>query len=300
MNVLQVDKLTKSYGDKKVVDEISFQVNRGEIFGFLGPNGAGKSTTIEIIAGLKKADGGKVTVADFPSHPNTTSSIGVQLQSTDLYKELTVKETLLLFLNFHNRSHVLDEYIELTKLQQVLDTKVKHLSGGQRQRLSLSLALVADPEIVILDEPTVGLDPQSRRTLWGVIQSLKDRGKTVILTTHFMDEAEELCDRIAIIDHGRLIALDTPIGLLEKIPYGHTLTVTTEPQITESELKDLKYESIHFSDSDTIIHTAQFTETLSGLLQITEQNQMEVTSLKLKNAGLEELFLLLTGKELRD
>jgi ABC-2 type transport system ATP-binding protein len=297
MNILEVNNLTKSYGNKKVVNQVSFEVKKGEIFGLLGPNGAGKSTTIEIIAGLKKSDAGNSIIS---TQNKTKVNIGVQLQSTDLYRELTVKETLLFFLNLHDRGETLEDYIELTKLQQVINTRVKNLSGGQKQRLSLSLALVSDPEIVILDEPTVGLDPQSRRNLWDVISKLKDLGKTIVLTTHFMDEAEQLCDRIAIIDHGELIALDTPNNLIKQIPYRHTFTVSTIPPLMAEDLKNVPYEAAHCKGDLIIIHTNQVTDTLMELLQMIGNNNIKITSLKLQNANLEELFLFLTGKEFRD
>jgi len=303
LNALQVENLTKSYGQKKVVDQLSFTIKKGEVFGFLGPNGAGKSTTIEIIAGLKEADSGRILFEEndlLARQQNVASKIGVQLQSTELYQELTVEETLRLFLNFHNRASSIQEYIELTNLQEVLHSKVKGLSGGQKQRLSLSLALASDPEIVILDEPTVGLDPQSRRKLWEVIVKLKEQGKTVILTTHFMDEAEELCDRIAIIDHGKLIALDRPAELLKQIPYGHTLLFQTGNPIDSQLLHSIPSGTIEIEDESIILRTNDIRSTLSSALAVLEENNVELKSMQMKNAGLEDLFLILTGKELRD
>ncbi len=215
--VIDVRALKKRYGDVQAVDGMAFDVRKGEIFGMLGPNGAGKTTTVEIVEGLRSADEGSVTVLgknvskDRNCHKQ---DIGVQLQTTALFPELTVREVLSLFGSFYDRSLSPDELIEMVDLGEKRKCKNSKLSGGQQQRLSVALAMVNDPQIVFLDEPTTGLDPQARRSLWDTIKELQARGKTVLLTTHYMEEAERLCDRVAIVDHGKIIALNSPHDLV--------------------------------------------------------------------------------------
>ncbi len=216
--VIEVTDLVKSYGTIKAVDGISFQVVRGEVFGMLGPNGAGKTTTVEIIEGLRPADGGSATVLGMDVSRDSRAvkeRIGVQPQSPALFPSLTVRETIGFFAGMYRRSLPESRIIELAALQTSRNAQFKNLSGGQQQRLSVSLAFVNDPEIIFLDEPTTGLDPQARRAMWDVIETFRRAGKTVVLTTHYMEEAQRLCDRIAIMDYGKIIALDSPQRLIE-------------------------------------------------------------------------------------
>ena len=215
--VIQVEQLIKHYGEVKAVDGISFRVESGEVFGMLGPNGAGKTTTVEIIEGLRLADSGGVTVLglDVARVPaKIKQRIGVQLQAPTLMPLLTIEETLRLFAGFYERSLPVTELLTMLSLEESRNILVKNLSGGQQQRLSVAMALVNDPDIAFLDEPTTGLDPQARRGLWSVIEEMSKKGKTIFLTTHYMEEAEHLCGRVAVIDHGRIIAMDTPDDLV--------------------------------------------------------------------------------------
>ncbi len=215
--MLEVTNLTKRYGPLVAVDGVNFSVEEGEIFGILGPNGAGKTTTVEMIEGLRKPNAGSITLLGMDalrSRQEITELIGVQLQSTTLHARIWVFEALELFGSYYRRAIPAVQLLDELALTEKKDTFVERLSGGQRQRLALALALVNDPKVVFLDEPTTGLDPQARRNLWETITGLKERGKTVLLTTHYMEEAEELCRRVAIMDHGKIIALDTPDALI--------------------------------------------------------------------------------------
>jgi ABC-2 type transport system ATP-binding protein len=212
--------LQKRYGDVVAVDGLSFEVRRGECYGLLGPNGAGKTTTIEILEGLLVPDGGDVEVLDRrwkTDEQELRQRLGVQLQETQFTDKLTVEETVRLFRSFYNRGKAVDELLGLVELESKRGSWVVKLSGGQKQRLSIACALAGDPDLLFLDEPTTGLDPQSRRQLWNVLARFREAGGTVLLTTHYMDEAETLCDRVAIVDHGRVIAEDTPKNLIASL-----------------------------------------------------------------------------------
>lgn len=218
--ILRVDRLRKAYGAILAVDDVSFTVHRQEIFGILGPNGAGKTTTLEMIETLREPDGGSVTVngVDVGRAPvDVKRMIGVQLQSTSFFDRLSLRELLVLFGNFYGRRIDPVRYLEEVDLADRASAYPAQLSGGQKQRFSVALALVNDPAVLFLDEPTTGLDPQARRHLWGVIQRIREEGKTVVLTTHYMEEAEELCDRVAIMDRGKIIALDRPGVLIQRL-----------------------------------------------------------------------------------
>ncbi len=220
-NAIIVENLRKTYGATKAVDGISFEVRQGEVFGMLGPNGAGKSTTIEIVEGLRAADAGTVTVLGLkqPREGQAIKArIGIQLQTTSLYPRLSVTEILDLFHKFYPNRETLstETLIRMVDLEEKKSTRSKQLSGGQKQRLSVALALVNNPDIVFLDEPTTGMDPQARRQLWDVVLGLKRQGKTILMTTHYMEEAEQICDRVAIVDHGHIIESGTPAELVQR------------------------------------------------------------------------------------
>ncbi|HXI79195.1 MAG TPA: ABC transporter ATP-binding protein, partial [Verrucomicrobiae bacterium] len=217
--VIRVNNLTKTYGDTRAVDGVSFEVRPGSVFGLLGPNGAGKTTTVEVLEGLRTPDGGSVRVlgVDVVAHPDELKPrIGVSLQTAALYPKLTVVEVLDLFRGFYGHGRPTDELVELMDLGEKRSTRTQDLSGGQRQRLSVALALVNDPELVFLDEPTTGMDPAARRALWDIVLGLKAEGRTVLLTTHYMEEAEILCDRIAIMDHGHILEEGTVEELVSR------------------------------------------------------------------------------------
>ncbi len=221
--VLDVRDLRKFYGDLVAVDGVSFSVARGEIFGILGPNGAGKTTTLEMIETLREIDAGEVTLDGLGvrSQPQKVKRIiGVQLQSSSFFDRLTLREILCLFGELYRRQVDPLRLLDEVELREKASSQVRELSGGQQQRFSISAALVNDPVVLFLDEPTTGLDPQARRHLWEVIRRIRSEGKTIVITTHYMDEAEELCDRVAIMDHGRIIALDTPQNLIHKLVSG--------------------------------------------------------------------------------
>ena len=215
-----VSDLVKKYDGKPVVDQVSFEVKRGEVFGILGPNGAGKTTTLEMIEALRPIDGGSVTLEgiDVKKYPAKVKEIiGVQLQSSGFYDNLTLRELLIMFAGLYHQSADPDGLLKEVNLEEKAKAQVKELSGGQKQRFSVASALVNKPKVLFLDEPTTGLDPQARRNLWELVQSIKEKGITVVLTTHYMDEAELLCDRIAIMDEGKIIALDTPKNLIKSL-----------------------------------------------------------------------------------
>ena len=217
---ITVQDLVKKYDGVAVVDGVSFEVKRGEVFGILGPNGAGKTTTLEMIEALRPIDGGSVELEgiDVAKHPSKVKEIiGVQLQSTGFFDNLSLRELLVMFSGLYNQSAHPDELLAEVDLTEKSKAQVKELSGGQKQRFSVASALVNNPKVLFLDEPTTGLDPQARRNLWGLVQSIQKKGITVVLTTHYMDEAELLCDRIAVMDAGKIIALDTPKNLIKSL-----------------------------------------------------------------------------------
>ncbi len=302
--VIQVQNLMKSYGKVTAVANLSFNVHKGEIFGFLGPNGAGKTTTLSILEGLQKADSGQVTVLGMDINTQAKAikqQIGVQLQSTSLLPDLTVCEQVQLFGRLYGRQPTNSEIMQL--LQRVgLGEKTavfpEKLSGGQKQRLALALALINQPEIIFLDEPTTGLDPQSRHVLWDIIRSLRDRGKTIVLTTHYMEEAETLCDRVGIIDHGKLVALDTPGALINRL--AGVSSITTSAILPFDGLQTLPSISrVQRSGTQLQLQTKDVPTTLRTILDLAEQNELSLNDLHIKQPNLEDVFLNLTGHAIR-
>lgn len=301
--VIAIDHVYKTYGATKAVDDISFVVQKGEIFGMLGPNGAGKSTTIEMIEGLRTPDNGSVTVLGM-SHRNATNSIksriGIQLQTTSLYPFHTVTELLDLFRTFypHRKMLATEELIAMVDLGEKRNTRSKQLSGGQRQRLSVALALVNDPDIVFLDEPTAALDPQARRQMWDVLQAMQQRGKTVVLTTHYMEEAEVLCNRVAIVDHGKIIELDSPNALIQQHFQEIAVEFQDEQQTTRhyESLPGVKY--VQREGKNVSLYTQDVPHTMAALLEY--DGVAALQNLNVRRATLEDVFLKLTGRALRD
>jgi ABC-2 type transport system ATP-binding protein len=240
--VVKVENLVKRYGDLIAVSEVSFDVGKGEIFGFLGPNGAGKTTTIEMIEGIRKPDSGNIEVCgiDAVREPSKIKElIGVQLQSTTLYDKVKVEEVIDHFAGYYQKSLPTDKIMNRVSISDKQNSYVDTLSGGQKQRVALALALINDPEVAFLDEPTTGLDPQSRRNVWSIVESLKGEGKTIILTTHYMEEAEELCDRVGIIDHGKIIAMDSPRNLIAGADLESAVEVTSKDKSAEEVFKGI-------------------------------------------------------------
>ena len=305
MAAVVVRDIHKRYGDIRAVDGISFEIERGEVFGMLGPNGAGKSTTVEIIEGLRQMDRGEVRVMDLDPHRDRArvkKSIGIQLQSASLFDKLTAREHLALFSSFYSKTRDADELIELVGLEDRANAISKELSGGQRQRLSFALALVNDPEIVFLDEPTTGLDPQARRHMWDVISAMDNEGKTVFLTTHYMEEAELLCDRVAIIDHGKIIVIDTPSRLIDTQFENQTVSfVNPGDGIADTELESLAaVSSVAATDGRVELFTADVSATVGALMDFASRKSIAMKDLRIGHANLEDVFIKLTGRRIRD
>lgn len=303
--VIKVSNLKKAYGDVQAVYGVSFSVDRGEIFGLLGPNGAGKTTTLSIVEGLVQADTGTVNVLGHNGNQNEIEikqKIGVQLQRTSLLPDLTVIEQIMLFSQFYGKQ--LSRQQALVQLERVgLDKKADsfpdNLSGGQQQRLALALALVNDPEIVFLDEPTTGLDPQSRRALWEIIRNLKENNKTVILTTHYMEEAEALCHRVGIIDHGKIIALGTPGDLVNQLE--GLSTITTSAHLSIETIQEFQNVGKAEHDGELIrVQTSDISATLSNLLALSKRVNVSLKDIHISQPSLEDVFLHLTGRTIRE
>ncbi|MCM8749274.1 ABC transporter ATP-binding protein [Thermomicrobiaceae bacterium CFH 74404] len=306
--IIRVRGLVKRYGAVTAVDGVDLAVNPGEVFGILGPNGAGKTTTIEMIEGLRPPDGGSIEVAgvDVVHHPERIKHrIGVQLQKTALFEELTVRELLGLFATLYltdaSRSRI-DGLLDRVSLTEKATARVSTLSGGQLQRLSLAIALVNDPDIVFLDEPTTGLDPAARRNLWDIIGSLKAEKRTVVLTTHYMEEAEALCDRVAIMDYGRVLACDAPRRLIAQLGPAATIWATLDgPALDEAALRSLPgVTSAQFVDGEVELQTEDPETALTALLQRVRQAGGQVERLTVTSATLEDVFLHYTGRRLRE
>ena len=277
MTAISVRGLRKSYGALEAVRGIDFEVARGEVFGLLGPNGAGKTTTVEILEGYRKRDAGEVEV--FETDPATAGGewrerIGVVLQSSAMYETLTVAESLRLFAGYYERPRPVDEVVELVGLEEKRDDRVRRLSGGQRRRLDLGLALVGDPELIFLDEPTTGFDPRARRQAWDTIRGLRGLGKTILLTTHYLDEAEQLADRVAVLAQGRIVASGTPAELTGSVP-------ATEIRYREN-------------GREVVLETDEPTRVLHDLTAKALAQQRELEGLQVRRPSLEEVYLSLT------
>lgn len=295
---IEVNGLSKSYGSLKAVDEITFDVKPGEFFGLLGPNGAGKTTALEMIEGLREPDSGTVRIDGkdpWSRDPELQRRIGVQLQSSAFFERLTAREQLHTFANLYNVSGSrADDLLEQVGLADKAKSPVEKLSGGQAQRLSIACALVHDPELVFLDEPTAALDPQARRNLWDFLRSLNKNGRTVVLTTHYMDEAEALCDRVAIIDRGRLLELDTPTALVRALDAPTRIKVALEA-LTAAEAGQISgVDEVDLTIDSITLTTRQPSSVLSALA---ERNALD--GLSVTGANLEDVFLRHTGREYR-
>jgi len=303
-SIIEVKNLTKKYGSFTAVDSISFSVEAGETFGILGPNGAGKTTTLEIIEGLKSPTNGLIMVDDKDVALDThgvKSVIGVQLQASTFFEGLSLKELIELFAALYNREVDAMQLLKDVQLTEKAGNEVKELSGGQKQRLSIAVGLVNDPKILFLDEPTTGLDPQARRNLWDIITEIKKKGKTVVLTTHYMDEAEILCDRIAIMDHAKIVALDTTQNLLKKTGVHPTIEFKATNEIPEQTFERLPFvEKVSHENTTYFVTTTNPQATLDELLTVGKNLNLGIEELTLKRATLEDVFLKLTGHQLRD
>jgi ABC-2 type transport system ATP-binding protein len=309
---LSVRGLTKRFGDVVAVNGLDLSVRTGECFGLLGPNGAGKTTTIEICEGLTAADGGDVVILGrrwATDAQELRERLGIQLQETQLADKLTVLETVTLFRSFYRNGRPVDEVITLVQLDEKRDARVVTLSGGQKQRLALACALVGDPELLFLDEPTTGLDPQSRRQLWELVESLKAAGCSILLTTHYMDEAERLCDRIAIVDHGQVIALGTPRELITSIAAEQVVFFAVgEDEATPLAERDVQAiatavgapRAPRAADGGWELEVAAPHHAIPVLLAELARYNVPLAELRTHSPTLEDVFVNLTGRALRD
>ncbi len=309
MPAIRCSGLTKRYGDVVAVAGLDLTVETGECFGLLGPNGAGKTTTIEILEGLTLPDAGEVEVLGMRwgmGHDRALRQrLGIQLQETQLADKLTVEETLHLFRSFYRASQTVDDVLTLVELEEKRGSWVNKLSGGQKQRLAVACALVSRPEFLFLDEPTTGLDPQSRRQLWDVVTAFRARGGSVLLTTHYMEEAERLCDRVAIMDHGQMIALGTPRQLIASLGAEHVVEFALAdgagraPPVDELAalpgVQAVRPAPDRCALTVTAVHRA-----VPALLALLERRGAELSMLATHHATLEDVFVSLTGRQLRD
>ena len=300
-NVIEVSGLRKAYGKTIAVADVSLTVQRGEIFGILGPNGAGKTTSVESIIGLREPDGGSVHVLGHDPRRERDAiigRIGIQLQEAHLPERIRVWEALELFSSFYDRPVAWEPLLAQWGLSEKRDTTFKDLSGGQKQRLFIALALLNDPEVVFLDELTTGLDPQARRSTWDLIRAIREQGKTVVLVTHFMDEAEVLCDRLAIIDHGRVIALDTPQALIAALHGDTRIIFSTANGFDSADLQQVDSVSRIEVDGNQVTVYGSGQLLLRVATALTAQN-LDPLDLRVERPNLEDVFIALTGRALR-
>ncbi len=308
--VIRVEGLRKSYSEVVAVDGVNLTVNRSEVFGIIGPNGAGKTTTLETIEGLRKPDAGEIEVAGYDAvreSEDLKRIIGVQLQSMALFDYLTVRETLKLFADLYGADASparIRNLLDVVSLTEKTKSLVENLSGGQQQRLSLALALVNDPKIVFLDEPTTGLDPRARRNLWGLVRHIRSEDKTVVLTTHYMEEAEELCDRVAIMDRGRLLICDSPMALVRSLNMDATIlaSVDTDPgEHLDADLSHLPGVTGEERNGEELLFWSEDAQaTTTALLRLVAERGMQLKNLTVRSANLEDVFTSYTGRGLRE
>jgi len=303
---VRCEGLVKRFADVTAVDGLELEVFKGECFGLLGPNGAGKTTTVEILEGLTFPDEGSVELLG--QHWNDGDDralrerIGVQLQETQLAEKVTVVETLRLFRSFYKRGHPVDEVIRTVALEEKRHARVGKLSGGQKQRLAVACALVSDPELLFLDEPTTGLDPQARLSLWDIVEKFRTRGGTILLTTHYMEEAARLCDRVAIMDHGKVIALGTPAELIESLGADQVIEFSVASALSTDEALTIlpAVKHLHKRGDVYALTVSEIGVALPALLAEIKRQQSEVVTLTTHQATLEDVFVSLTGRMLRD
>ena len=300
---IRVENLVKKFGSLVAVDDISFSVEQGEIFGILGPNGAGKTTTLEIIEGLQRPTGGRTYVLGMDSQRESLAvkeRIGVQLQASAYFEYLTLAEILDLFGRFYSKRISSLELLERVGLLDKAKSTISKLSGGQRQRFAIAATLINDPEVVFLDEPTAGLDPQARRNLWEFIQAIHRDGCSVVLTTHYMEEAQFLCRRVAIMDQAKIVAMDTPAALIRSLPVPYEIRFTASDALEQRDLEELEgAQSVH-QDEDGLwrLASSDAAKTVGALMSLGQNG--ELTHLEVAPANLEDVFLAITGRQLRD
>jgi ABC-2 type transport system ATP-binding protein len=302
-SVIQVSGIRKTYGDTVAVDDVSFEVARGEIFGLIGPNGAGKTTTMECVEGVRRPDRGAISVLGLDPFRDVYAlqeRIGVQLQAAQLQKRIKVWEAVDLWASLYRRHLDGGALLEQLGLSDKRDAWFMTLSGGQKQRLFIALALVNDPELVFLDELTTGLDPQARRAIWDLVRGIRDRGKTVFLTTHLMEEAERLCDRVAVIDHGRIVDIDTPAGLVRRHCPERTIVLTVEEESSDRLFQLLKGVRLVTRSGVQLTIEGAGDDLITQVIQCVSEHRVRVTDFRTVLPTLEDVFLKLTGHSIRD
>jgi ABC-2 type transport system ATP-binding protein len=302
---ISVQGLKKSYGEVQAVKGIDFEIQPGEVFGLLGPNGAGKTTTVEILEGLRPRTGGQVTVLGFDperQRQQLKDRIGVCLQATNLPGKIRVREAMQVFASFYSRNVDLHKLLQRLQLEEKRDAFYETLSGGQKQRLALALALINDPQLVFLDEPTTGLDPQVRVEIHNLLEELKREHRTILMTTHYIEEAERLCDRVAIVDEGRIIALDTPARLQQQSKNASSIMVTCATAFPDNRPAwvEATQSELDSSGRTLTVHSRRPAATLVDLVKWIDQHGLELTDVSLKQPSLEDVFIELTGKKLRE
>ena len=300
--VIKVDHLRKVYGTTVAVDDVSFEIYGGEIFGMVGPNGAGKTTTTECIEGLRQPDGGAIQVFGMSPQKEAYAlreRIGVQLQTSALQDRLKVWEALDLFASFYAKPVDTQALLEQMGLKEKRSDKFAKLSGGQKQRLFIALALINDPELVFLDELTTGLDPQARHAMWDMVRGIREHGKTVFLTTHFMEEAERLCDRVAIVDHGKIVALDTPQNLIRNLGAENRLIFSIDGKLDLQKLQRLNGVTAVEPENDEFIVSGYGERLVGDVVHAITTNGVRLRTLRTEQPTLEDVFLKLTGRKMR-
>ena len=302
--ILQVENLVKSYGDVQAVRGVSFSVEEGEVFGLLGPNGAGKTSTVEILEGLRDLDSGRVSVCGLDPQRDSQAlkhEIGAALQSTSLPDKLRVMEALRLFSSFYKRRRNPEELLKRFGLEEKRNAFYSQLSGGQKQRLALAMALVNDPKVLFFDEPTAGLDPQVRREIYDIIEELRREKKTILMTTHYIEEAERLCDRVAIVDHGKVIACGSPRELKQRSGGNTRIEVKLARPAANGTLKNLEgVVDVREVDGTYVLHTQRPPQAIVSLVKHLEAEGNELVSLEIATPSLEDVFIEMTGRRLRD
>ena len=305
-SIVECQHVTRSYGSLIAVNDVSFNVEEGEIFGLVGPNGAGKTTLIEMIEGLRTPDSGSIKALGLDptkQGDELKEKIGVLLQTTSIQPDIKVKEALKLFASFYQHAlNNTEELLHTLSLEDKADSRFKKLSGGLKQRVAIALALVNDPEILFLDELTTGLDPQARRNMWDFVEKTRAEGKTIFLTTHYMEEAEKLCDRVGIIDYGKIIALDTPRNLVSNLGVESKVTFNVEDKdIDASKFEGIKAVSrVEKGKDGFILYTKDENVTLQELVRMADAQKFRLSNLHTESPNLDDVFLTLTGREMRE
>jgi len=301
-NIVEVAGLRKRYGSTVAVDDVSFEVQDGEIFGLIGPNGAGKTTTMECVEGVRTPDSGRITVLGLDPVRDVYAiqqRVGVQLQEAQLQKRIKVREAVALWASLYKTKIDTDRLLGQLGLQEKRDAWFMTLSGGQKQRLFIALALINDPELVFLDELTTGLDPQARRAIWDLIRGIRARGKTIFLTTHLMEEAERLCDRVAIIDHGRIVDINSPAALIRRHCPQRTVILTTDDDTADVKLGAIPGVEVSRGENGVLTVRGDGTELMTSVIQCLAEHRIRVTDVQTVVPTLEDVFLKLTGHTIR-